>query len=264
MNREFLTLLTNLTHQRVSFCLATVIEVVGSSSAPRGSKAIFGEDGQLLLGWVGGGCAQALVAHAALESLEDHRSRIVEVDLMDEIFGAGMPCGGHMRVFVEPFGPSPRLWLLGRGPLIDYLCQLASDMGFDVVIHDNGSQPQTHPRATRVIQEDHRYEQLLPDAEDFVVIATHHKGDLAALSRVLGTKASYIGLVASHHRAALIFEHLRKGGFENQQIKRIKGPAGLAIGSVTYREIALSIVAELVSLRRTRNEGVRSPGGAAG
>jgi xanthine dehydrogenase accessory factor len=127
-------------------------------------------------------------------------------------------------------------------------------MGFDVVIHDNGSEPKGHPRAIQVIQDDHRYERLLPDADDFVVIATHHKGDLVALNQVLGTNASYIGLVASRHRAALIFEQLQQAGFESQQIRRIKGPAGLAIGSVTYREIALSIVAELVSLRRAPSQ----------
>lgn len=158
-----------------------------------------------------------------------------------------------MRVYVEPCRPNPMLWLLGRGPLIDYLCQLASDMGFDVVLNDPGAQPSMDlPPAARVIRDDPRYEQLKPEADDFVVIATHHKGDLVALTQALATKVSYIGLVASRHRASLILGHLQKGGFDSHQLARIRAPAGLPIGSVTYREIALSIVAELVSLRRAK------------
>ena len=243
--------MTSLTADRTAFCLATVVEVEGSSSAPPGSKAVFDDHGRLLMGWVGGGCAEALIAHSALECLEHRQPKMINVDLMDEIFGAGMPCGGHMRVYVEPCHPNPVLWLLGRGTLVEYLCELAADMDFDVIVNDNSAHPEEYPRATQVIHGDDRYHQLVPKAGDLVVIATHHKGDLVALHQAIKSDANYIGLVASHHRTQLILERLLSDGLTPSQIKRIRAPAGLRIGSKGHREIALSIVAELISVRRS-------------
>lgn len=253
MNREFLSLQQSLADQRATYCVATVIEVIGSSSAPLGSRAVLDAEGNLLMGWVGGGCAHGMVVHAALECLNTRRSNIIEVDLTDEIFGAGMPCGGHMRVFVEPQYPNPVLWLLGQGALVDYLCHLASDMGFDVILHNNGAKATHQGHAIRVIHDDARYEQLLPQPEDFVVIATHHKGDLLALHRLMQLEVAYIGLIASRHRSGLILNRLREEGVSDQAISRIRAPAGLIIGSLTFREIALSIVSELTAYRRRGN-----------
>ena len=250
MNREFLSLIGSLTEQRATYCVATVIEVIGSSSAPLTSRAVFDAEGNLIMGWVGGGCAHNMVAHAALESLEDRRPNIIDIDLTDEIFGAGMPCGGHMRVFIEPCHPNPVLWLLGHGALVDYLCHLASDMGFDVILHHHGAPPTQKASAIRVIHGDERYEKLLPQPSDLVVIATHHKGDILALHQALSSEAAYIGLIASQHRSGLILNRLRKEGISDQDLSRIKAPAGIMIGSRTHREIALSIVAELISYRR--------------
>ena len=250
MNREFLSLIESLTEQRATYCVATVVEVIGSSSAPLASRAVFDAEGNLIMGWVGGGCAHNMVVHAALESLEDRRPNIIDIDLTDEIFGAGMPCGGHMRVFIEPCHPNPVLWLLGQGALVDYLCHLASDMGFDVILHQHGAPSTQKASAIRVIQGDERYEKLLPQASDLVVIATHHKGDILALHQALSSEAAYIGLIASQHRSGLILNRLRKEGISDQDLSRIKAPAGIMIGSRTHREIALSIVAELISYRR--------------
>jgi xanthine dehydrogenase accessory factor len=90
-----------------------------------------------------------------------------------------------------------------------------------------------------------------------VVIATHHKGDYAALRRILHSEAAYIGLVASRRRAALVLGRLRGEGFAPACLARVRAPAGLSIGSQTPQEIALSIVAEMVSLRRLGTSGAR-------
>lgn len=258
MDREILKNLEQLSLERKVYALASVIEVIGSSSAPIGSRAIFDAEGRLLAGWVGGGCAQSMIAHTVVESFLDHRSRIVDVDLTDEVFGAGMPCGGHMRVFVEPCHPRPLLWLLGRGALVEYLCRLATEMGFDVILQDAGAKKEPYPDAIRVIDDDDRYERISPAAGDFVVIATHHQGDLLALRSLLGLNAAYIGVIASRHRSRLIVERLRAEGFSEAQISRISAPAGLQLGSVSYREIALSIIAQLIAIRRN-GSAVKSP-----
>jgi xanthine dehydrogenase accessory factor len=199
-----------------------------------------------------------MVAQAAMESLAERRARIVEVDLTDEIFGAGMPCGGHMRVFVEPCHPNPVLWLLGSGALVEYLCQLASDLDFDVIVIDRNADIENYPRAIRVIDDDDRYQQLLPGPTDLVVIATHHKGDHLALHQLMPSEVDYIGVVASRKRAGLILNRLRSEGITEVQLARIRAPAGIMIESETPREIAVSIVAELIRQVRSRRTGFRS------
>jgi len=243
-------LLRQFGDERIPYALATVVEVIGSSSAPPSSRAVFDGRGQLILGWIGGGCAQSMVAHAALDSLRDGKARMVDIDLNDEIFGAGMPCGGNTRVFVEPVFPNPILWLLGRGTLVQHVCELASRMDFDVIVDDAEATPDLLPSASCIISDDQQYEKLAPQAGDFVVIATHHKGDYAALRRALGSAAAYIGLVSSRKRASLVLDRLRREGFPQEQLDRIHAPAGIPIGSRTPQEIALSIVAEMVSQRR--------------
>jgi len=221
MNGELIRLLQRFAEERTPYVLATVVEVLGSSSAPPASRAVFDSRGKLVLGWIGGGCAQSIVAHAALDSLADGKTRMIDIDLNDEIFGAGMPCGGHMRVFVEPVIPNPRLWLLGRGTLVQHICELASRMDFDVLVNDAEATADSLPGASCVINDDQQYKKLAPQAGDFVVIATHHKGDYEALRRILHAEPIYIGLVASRRRASLVLERLRGEGFSQECLARI-------------------------------------------
>ena len=260
MNRDTLYLLAHLAEQRASHCVATVIEVIGSSSAPLGSNAVFDDNGNLLMGWVGGGCAQSMVAQAAVDSLANRRPRVIEVDLTDEIFGAGMPCGGHMRVFVEPCHPNPVLWLLGRGTLVEYLCHLASELEFDVIVMDRNAERENYPKAMRIIDHDDRYQELLPGPTDLVVIATHHKGDYLALHQLLPNDVGYIGLVASRKRSELILNRLRAEGISEDRLARLRAPAGIMIASQTPREIAISILAEMIRYVRGGATGLGKDG----
>ncbi|MGR8929258.1 MAG: XdhC family protein, partial [Gammaproteobacteria bacterium] len=176
--------------------------------------------------------------------------RIIEVDLTDEVFGAGMPCGGHMRVYVEPIIPKPQLWLMGHGRIVESLCEFANWLGFDVVVNDPQATAEHFPNTSRIINDDSRYQQLLPQAGDFVVIATHHKGDYDSLSQALRSEARYIALVSSRKRAALVLKRLAQEGFTAASLSRIRAPAGLGLGGKLPEEIALSIASEMVMIRR--------------
>jgi len=103
MDSEFYQTIAQLKLQKKPFSVATVISVRGSTSAKPGSKAVISQEGKNLLGWIGGGCAEKYICEESLESLKTGQTKIVEVDLDDEIFGLGMPCGGVMQVFIEPF-----------------------------------------------------------------------------------------------------------------------------------------------------------------
>jgi xanthine/CO dehydrogenase XdhC/CoxF family maturation factor len=103
MDANFYQTIAQLKQKRSPFSVATVISVRGSTSAKPGSKAIISQEGKNLVGWIGGGCAEKFICEQSLETLKTGQTKIVEADLDDEIFGLGMPCGGVMQVFIEPF-----------------------------------------------------------------------------------------------------------------------------------------------------------------
>ena len=251
--RDLLEFQLELSRERQPYAIATVVEILGSSSAKASAKALFDASGKLLAGWIGGGCAQNIVADTALKCLADGESRVIEVDLNDEVFGAGMPCGGSMRVYVEPMLPKPQLWLMGHGRIVETLCEFGSRLGFDVIVDDAQATPERFPDARRLINNDQRYQQLQPQAGDSVVIATHHKGDYDSLIQALNSEAVYIALVSSRKRAQLVLARLASEGVEPQSLARIRAPAGLDLAAKLPEEIALAIAAELVAVRRGGN-----------
>ena len=249
---------------RQPYAIATVVEILGSSSAKPAAKAFIDHTGKIVVGWIGGGCAQSMVSQAALECLETGEPRMIDIDLTDEIFGAGMPCGGSMRVYLEPVLPKPLLWLMGHGRIVESLSEFASRLGFDVIVNDAQASAEHFSNAWRVISDDSRYQQLQPQAGDFVVIATHHKGDYDALTRALQSEALYISLVTSRKRAQLVLKRLAQEGLSESCLARVRAPAGLDLGAKLPEEIALSIVSEMVLVRRgglgvPLSQGVASP-----
>jgi xanthine dehydrogenase accessory factor len=226
-----------------------VIETHGSVSAKTGSKAVIGRDGRIAAGWVGGGCAEGTVCQTALDSLDSGQMTIVDLDLDDEILGTGMPCGGTMRVFVEPFYPKPHLWILGHGKVAETLCVIGATIGFEVVIDDPMADATHYPQAAQLLAEDFDYSRLEPHAEDCVVVATQHKGDHQSMARCLRSPVRYIALIASRKRSKLVIDYLREEGFSDAELARVYAPAGLDLGARTPEEIALSVLSELVMLR---------------
>ena len=249
-SRDVLDTMTRLRDWREPFAVATVIETNGSVSAKTGSKAVIGRDGRVAAGWVGGGCAEGTVCQTALDTLETGESTIVDLDLNDEVLGTGMPCGGTMRVFIEPVRPKPRLWLLGHGKVAETLCAIGAIMGFELVVDDPMADAAHYPQAAQLLADDFDYRRLDPQAEDSVVIATQHKGDHESMARCLRSPVAYIALIASRKRSKLVIDYLRDQGFDEAALARVYAPAGLDLGARTPEEIALSVLSEMVMLRR--------------
>jgi len=256
MAKEFIDYLVSIRQQNVAYAVATVIEVVGSTSAKTGSKALIDQHGRVVTGWVGGGCAESSTCHAAEKCMQSGETDIIEIDLDDEVLGAGMPCGGHMRVYIEPFTPKPSVWIMGHGAVAEHICHLADLMGFAVIVNDNMAEREKFPDAAHLITDDIDYSQLTPGAEDFVVIATQHKGDHESMSMALASKAQYIALIASRKRSRLVLDYLKQKKFSNSDLKRVMAPCGLDIGARSPAEIALSVISEIVLVRRQAS-GVR-------
>ncbi|MGH2928185.1 MAG: XdhC family protein [Solirubrobacteraceae bacterium] len=264
--------MVDLRTRNAPFALATVIEIEGSVSAKTGAKALIGGDGRVLAGWVGGGCAESTVCHTALDCLRVGEGRVITLDMNDEVLGTGMPCGGSMRVYVEPVLPRPTLWILGHGRVAECLCAIGAMMDLEIVVDDPLVDRAHYPAAARLLTEDMDYGELEPGADDYVVIATQHKGDHQSMQRALRSAVRYVALIASRKRSRLVLDYLRAEGFGEDDMARVHAPAGLDLAPRTPEEIALAVLSEIVMLRRGGNgtpardrlraEPARRPAGA--
>ncbi len=250
MSQSIQQIIQQLIDERQHFAVATVVGNHGSVSAKTGSKAVISDQGKVIYGWIGGGCAESETCFQSLEALSVRETRVFEIDLDDEMLGVGMPCGGAMTVYVEPYIPCPKLWLIGHGEIVRSLSQIGKLVGLDVVINDATASFEQYPDASTIIDDDLDYSQLQPSAEDFVIIATQHKGDHLSMTQALQSGAKYIALVASKKRAKLVLEYLQEVSPEQLKNSYISTPAGVNIGAKTPQEIALSVIAEVVMHRR--------------
>ena len=251
------------------FALATVVRVTRPASARPGAKAIVRADGSID-GWVGGSCAQPLVAREALRALADGQPRLLCLvgegglapERADGMIVQPMTChsGGTLEIYVEPFVPRPRLLIAGQSPVVEALAQLGANLHFDVVVADPEAQPSQFPGARAVLDELDAMRPLLTP-RTYVVVATHGAHDHAALELALASEAAYVALVASRRRAEAICRYLGEAGVPAERLARLKAPAGLDIGAAEPAEIALSIMAEIV---QTRRQGDRETGSLMG
>lgn len=243
MSQMLLELAYRLTQAGEPFVLATVVWCERPTSAKPGAQAIIRQNGQLV-GWIGGSCAQPVVIREALRVLREgddpHLMRLgtPEPDTAithDNVRTFPMMCasGGTLDIYMEPHLPQPRLLLIGDSPVIVALRQLAPIINFSVAQLDNTDLSQQHI-----------------DEQTYILIATHGQYDEDALEQALATPARYIAMVASPRRVEACRTYLRTSGLTEQQIARLKAPAGLDIGAVTPEEIAASIIAELVQVQR--------------
>jgi xanthine dehydrogenase accessory factor len=241
--------------ERRAFAIATVVRVEGSSSAKPGSKALVDDRGKILEGWIGGGCAESAVRSEALRSIRTEKPLFITLNMQDEVLGVGMPCGGMVDVFIEPVVPKPGLLIAGHGRIAETLAAMASWMSFYVTVHDPAADRALFPTADRVITQDFDLAETKIDSRTFVVVATLHKNDHLWIQKALESRAGYIALVASPHRTSLVLDYLRLEGTASEDLDRIWAPAGLDLGGISPEEIALSIMSQIVLLRRGGSGG---------
>ncbi|MEW9807832.1 XdhC family protein [Mesorhizobium sp. ZMM04-5] len=276
---DVLDLVSRLKAADEPFVLATVVRTVSVTAAKAGAKAIIRPDGRVEAGWIGGGCARGATLKAAREALADGRSRLISIqpeDLLDELgvkpgeqragvkFAKNMcPSQGTMDIFVEPMLPRPSLVVLGSSPVALALAGQARQLGFHVTLAAPFGEFAEMPEADRLV--DGFGIGAPQSAQRFVVVSTQGKGDEAALRAALGIEAGYHGFVGSRRKMAALRQSLAGAGVAAEALDRVKAPAGLDIGAITPEEIALSILAEIVVVRRAgqRGEAPREPQGSS-
>jgi xanthine dehydrogenase accessory factor len=253
MSDSFYSRAAELASQRKPFAIATVVRVQGSSSAQRGSKALIDSQGNIITGWVGGGCAESAVRSEALRCIRSKRPELITLDLQDEILGVGMPCGGMMDVYIEPVLPQPGLVIAGHGRIAETLARLGHLMNFTVTVHDPSATRENFPEVQRIVNKDFAISEIAFGSSTYVVIATLHKNDHLWLQRALEGEAAYVALIASAHRSRLVLDYLLAEGIPAEKVERVWAPAGLDLGAAGPEEIALSIMSQIVALRRGGN-----------
>jgi len=250
MSSELYRRAGELSAQHQPFALATVVRVEGSSSAKRGSKALIDKHGKIILGWVGGGCAESAVRSEAVKCIQSEKPSLITLDMQDEVLGVGMPCGGMMDVYIEPVVPQPQLVIAGHGRIAETLASLGHLLSFSVTVHDPSAERDRFPHADQIISKDFDVKEVSFGPRTYVVIATLHKNDHLWLQRALQGEAAYVALIASAHRSRLVLDYLLEEGISQDVIDRVWAPAGLDLGAANPEEIALSVMSQIVALRR--------------
>ena len=252
------------------FVVATVVAVRKPTSARPGASGIIHPDGTIE-GWVGGSCAQPVVVREGLRALADGQPRLLRLSRdgpgegrrADGVIELVMTChsGGTLEIYVEPHLPAPHLWIAGTTPIAGALATLGAAAGWKVTVIDPIAEPDAFPTARVHASADIRG--LDPELSPYVVVASQGIWDEEAVGLALTRDAAYVGLVASPTRAAVVREWLREETTVGEdRIAALRAPAGLDLGAETAEEIALSILAELVQVRRGRADFVASPGPA--
>lgn len=261
---DILDLISAMKAKGDPFALATVVRTVAATAAKAGAKAVILPDGTMSEGWIGGGCARAAVLEAAREAIADGQPRLVSVQPLDVLQEQGVapgeeragtrfarnmcPSRGTMDVFVEPVLPRPQIVIYGSSPVAVAIADLARRTGFAVTACAPAPEQAAFGEVDRRIE---GYD--LPAGEAgprFVVVSTQGRGDEAALQAALGIESQYIAFVGSRRKAEAIKSALASRGVDATRLARLKAPAGLDLGAITPEEIALSILAEILAVRR--------------
>jgi len=244
-----------LTRRGQTFALATVVWRQPPSSSQPGARAIITADGELH-GWIGGACAEPVVVREAQRVIADGAARLLLLGTPDQ-FGGAVPDGmtvipiscqseGALEVYIEPVVPPPHLVIIGGSPMARTLASLARALGWRTDLVD-GPDFATDSAGER----------------SMIVVATQGHDDEEVLIRAAAARPAYLGLVGSRRRGATVLGYLADRGVPQEELDRVRVPAGLDLGKTTHEEIAVAILAELVQLRASGALSRPTPAAAA-
>ncbi|MGB8542084.1 MAG: XdhC/CoxI family protein [Candidatus Acidiferrales bacterium] len=240
--------------------LATIVHTDGSIPSYEASRMLIRDDGSIA-GTVGGGCVEADVWAAAKEVIQTEQPRKMTFNLNNEPgFDSGLICGGTLEIFVEPILPQPTLYIFGGGHISVALARIASQAGFAIgVVDDRGTfaNAERFSMASEILTSyEDAFEKIRPNSATYLVIVTRgHKDDMRVLSWAVETDSRgfsprYIGMIGSRRKVISVYKALEKQGTSLDKFDRVHAPVGLDIGALTPEEIAVSIAAELIAVRR--------------
>jgi len=235
--------------------LATIVHTNGSIPSYESSRMLVREDGSIA-GTIGGGCVEADVWAAAKDVMKAEQPRKMTFNLNHEAaYDAGLICGGTLEVFVEPLLPQPVLYIFGGGHVSLAVARAASSAGFAIGVADDRatfSNAERFPMAGEIYTTyEDAFAKIKPNASSYLLIVTRgHKDDMRVLAWAARTDARYIGMIGSKRKVLSVYKALEKDGYSAGEFERVHAPVGLDIGALSPEEIAVSIAAELIAVRR--------------
>ena len=237
-----------------SFTMATVVWRQAPSSGQHGSRAIVTAQGELF-GWIGGACAEPVLLREARRVLEEGNASLVWLGQPEDLEKMHVPEGvmtipiscqsdGALQIFIEPVMAAPHVVIVGRSPMAVTLLDLVRDLGWRGDLIDAAE-----------------FGPAQVSASSAVIVATQGHGDEDVLALALESEAAFVGLVASAKRGRVVREFLAEHGGDLDKLARVQVPIGIDLGHTGHREIAVSILADLV---RRRASGELKPSSVAG
>ncbi len=236
--------------------LATVVRTHGSAPRKEGAKMLVKTDGRIV-GTVGGGALEHQVRQEALRRMDETEMSLLHFEMTNgDASRAGVLCGGTVDVFVEPIHPLPVIFIFGGGHISLPLARIGKMAAFRIVVIDDRPEyanPERFPEADETMVGDFAamMRKLMIDGSSYIVIVTReHQYDSQVLEWAARTPAAYVGMIGSKRKVQAVFSHLKARGITQEQLDRVHSPIGLPIGAETPEEIAVSIMAEIIQVRR--------------
>jgi xanthine dehydrogenase accessory factor len=248
--------LVRLRRQGQKCAIATIVDVNGSIPSFQNAKLLVREDGSMV-GTVGGGCVEAEVWNAAKEVMASEKAKMLDFSLgQDVAYENGLICGGQLNVYVEPVVPQPSVFIFGAGHVSKSLAQVAHLAGFATVVVDDREQFASRERfpeadAIHAGEYEEVFGKLDLNSSSYIIIVTRgHRDDMRVLRLAVGSPARFVAMIGSKRKVLSIVKELEKEGIPREAFERLTAPMGLDIGAITPEEIAVSVVAEMIAVRR--------------
>jgi xanthine dehydrogenase accessory factor len=265
MNHEVFAALGEALSRGEEAALVTIVSSNGSTPQRVGAKMLVFGDGRIV-GTVGGGCYEHDAIGKARQVLENRKAITVKYDLNDDFAEeTGLVCGGQMEVFIEPIEAAPSVYIFGAGHVGYYLGRMAHEAGFGVHVIDDRAQfanAERFPFAASIVVDDipaWLAKTKIPAPSYAVIVTRGHRNDLDVLREIAPRDLRYIGLIGSRAKIARLYDAvMAEGKIAPEQLERIHGPIGFDIGAVTPQEIAVSITAQLIAVRRGKADALKA------
>ncbi len=235
--------------------LATVVRTQGSVPRHAGAKMLIFPDGRIV-GTIGGGEMESRVIDSVADLIAKGDPKLITVNLADPTRGDAGVCGGQVEIFLEPIMPDPTILVIGCGHVGQALADLAHWLGYRVLVTDDRADlcnAETIPNADGYypIQASEIATTIPIHARTYIAAVTRGVPlDVAMLPGLLHSKAAYIGVMGSRRRWATAAKQLKEAGITAEEMARVYAPIGLEIEAETPRQIAVSIMGQVIAHQR--------------
>ncbi len=256
MFSDFINDLVSHEKSNSPYVIAMVVNRQVPTSSKPGDKAIINANGKIS-GWIGGGCTKGIVLKEALAAIQDGKPRLVKISPNSltqknenrsstvKLYQMTCQSGGEVEVYLEPIMPKPKLIIMGKSHIAMALAKLGSAMDYAVVVYGNDLDKEAFVSAKR-LEEGNKLKEGEIESNSYIVVCTQGENDEVMLKEALLANAKYVAFVSSRKKSGEIINQLKEEGIDENELERVKTPAGLDINAKLPEEVAVSILAEII------------------